>query len=122
MGNKISAKKLAKKIGLPIVPGSEGPIGSDPKEEARAIGYPIIIKAASGGGGRGMRIVNSESDLEERLTLPSEAESAFGDPTLYMEKFLQLQTHRSQVLADRFGNVLHLGKETALFNAGIKRL
>ena len=112
MGNKISAKKLAKKIGLPIVPGSEGPIGSNPKEEAKAIGYPIIIKAASGGGGRGMRIVNSESDLEESINLTqAEAESAFGDPTLYMEKFLAAPKHiEVQVLADRFGNVLHLGE------------
>ena len=112
MGNKISAKKLAKRIGLPIVPGSEGPIGSDPKEEARAIGYPIIIKAASGGGGRGMRIVNSESDLEESINLTqAEAESAFGDPTLYMEKFFTAPRHiEVQVLADRFGNVLNLGE------------
>ena len=112
MGNKISAKKLAKKIGLPIVPGSEGPIGNDPTEEAKAIGYPIIIKAASGGGGRGMRIVNSESDLEESINLTQkEAESAFGDPTLYMEKFFTAPKHiEVQVLADRFGNVLHLGE------------
>ena len=112
MGNKISAKKLAKKIGLPIVPGSEGPIGNDPKEEAKAIGYPIIIKAASGGGGRGMRIVNSESDLEESINLTQkEAESAFGDPTLYMEKFFIAPRHiEVQVLADKFGNVLHLGE------------
>jgi len=112
MGNKISAKKLAKRIGLPIVPGSEGPIGNNPKEEAKAIGYPIIIKAASGGGGRGMRIVNSESDLEESINLTQkEAESAFGDPTLYMEKFFTAPRHiEVQVLADRFGNVLHLGE------------
>ena len=112
MGNKISAKKLAKKIGLPIVPGSEGPIGSNPKEEAKAIGYPIIIKAASGGGGRGMRIVNSESDLEESINLTqTEAERAFGDPTLYIEKFFTAPKHiEVQVLADRFGNVLHLGE------------
>ena len=112
MGNKISAKKLAKKIGLPIVPGSEGPIGSNPKEEAKAIGYPIIIKAASGGGGRGMRIVNSEFDLEESINLTqTEAENAFGDPTVYMEKFFTAPKHiEVQVLADRFGNVLHLGE------------
>ncbi len=112
MGNKISAKKLAKNIGLPIVPGSEGRIGNDPKEEAKAIGYPIIIKAASGGGGRGMRIVNSESDLEESINLTQkEAESAFGDPTLYMEKFFTTPRHiEVQVLADKFGNVLHLGE------------
>ncbi len=112
MGNKISAKKIARKIGLPIVPGSEGPIGNNPKDEAKAIGYPIIIKAASGGGGRGMRIVNSESELEESINLTQkEAESSFGDPTLYMEKFFTSPRHiEVQVLADRFGNVLHLGE------------
>ena len=87
-------------------------IRDSPKEEAKAIGYPIIIKAASGGGGRGMRIVNSESDLEESINLTqTEAESAFGDPTLYMEKFFTAPKHiEVQVLADRFGNVLHLGE------------
>ena len=87
-------------------------IRDSPKEEAKAIGYPIIIKAASGGGGRGMRIVNSESDLEESINLTQkEAESAFGDSTLYMEKFFTSPRHiEVQVLADKFGNVLHLGE------------
>jgi len=112
MGNKISAKKLAKKIGLPIVPGSSESIGSNAHEEAKKIGYPIIIKAASGGGGRGMRVVNSESELENSLDLTrSEAEKAFGDPTVYMEKFFTSPRHiEVQVLGDKFGNVIHLGE------------
>jgi len=112
MGNKISAKKLAENIGLPIVPGSNGPIGNNPKQEARDIGYPIIVKAASGGGGRGMRIVNSETDLEDAINLTkSEAEVAFGDSTLYMEKFFISPRHiEVQVLADKFGNTIHLGE------------
>ena len=112
MGNKISAKKLAKKIGLPIVPGSSESIGSNANEEAEKIGYPIIIKAASGGGGRGMRVVDSESELENSLNLTrSEAEKAFGDPTVYMEKFFTSPRHiEVQVLGDKFGNVIHLGE------------
>ena len=112
MGNKISAKKLAQKIGLPVVPGAESPIGENPKEEAKKIGYPIIIKAASGGGGRGMRVVKSEADLEESINLTkSESQAAFGDSTLYMEKFLASPRHiEVQVLADKHGNVIHLGE------------
>ena len=112
MGNKISAKKLAKKIGLPIVPGSSESIGSNAHEEAEKIGYPVIIKAASGGGGRGMRVVNSESELENSLDLTrSEAEKAFGDPTVYMEKFFTSPRHiEVQVLGDKFGNIIHLGE------------
>ncbi|MFL2705467.1 MAG: acetyl-CoA carboxylase biotin carboxylase subunit [Gammaproteobacteria bacterium] len=112
MGNKISAKKLAKEIGLPIVPGSSESIGSNAREEAEKIGYPIIIKAASGGGGRGMRVVNSESELENSLNLTrSEAEKAFGDQTVYMEKFFTSPRHiEVQVLGDKFGNVIHLGE------------
>ena len=111
MGNKISAKKLAKKVGLPIVPGSEGPIGPNPKEEAKKIGYPIIIKSASGGGGRGMRIVESESELEESIKwTQSEANTAFGDSTVYMEKYLVSPRHiEVQVLADKYKNIIHLG-------------
>jgi len=112
MGNKISAKKLARKIGLPVVPGAESPIGVNPKEEAKKIGYPIIIKAATGGGGRGMRVVKSEADLEESINLTkSESQAAFGDSTLYMEKFLASPRHiEVQVLADKHGNVIHLGE------------
>ena len=112
MGNKISAKKLAEKIGLPVVPGAESPIGANPKKEAKKIGYPIIIKAATGGGGRGMRVVKSEADLEESISLTkSESQAAFGDSTLYMEKFLISPRHiEVQVLADKHGNVIHLGE------------
>ena len=112
MGNKISAKKLAQKIGLPVVPGTESPIGVNPKKEAKKIGYPIIIKAATGGGGRGMRVVKSEADLEESISLTkSESQAAFGDSTLYMEKFLASPRHiEVQVLADKHGNVIHLGE------------
>ena len=111
MGNKISAKKLAKEVGLPIVPGSEGPIGPNPKQEAKKIGYPIIIKSASGGGGRGMRIVESESELEESIKwTQSEANTAFGDSTVYMEKYLVSPRHiEVQVLADKYKNIIHLG-------------
>ena len=111
MGNKISAKKLAKEIGLPIVPGSEASVGSNPKEEAKKIGYPLIIKSASGGGGRGMRIVESESKLENAIAITQkEAGVAFGDTTVYMEKYLTSPRHiEVQVLADKFGNIIHLG-------------
>ena len=112
MGNKISARKIAKKIGLPIVPGSDGPIDQNPKKEAEKIGYPILIKSASGGGGKGMRIVETESALEETIDLTKrEAIASFGDPTVYMEKYLNSPRHiEVQVLADRFGNVIHLGE------------
>ena len=111
MGNKVSAKRFAKEIGLPVVPGTDGPIDENLKEEAMKIGYPVILKAASGGGGRGMRIVNDESELEDAIALTqAESETAFGDSTIYMEKFLSSPRHiEVQVMADRFGNVLHLG-------------
>ena len=111
MGNKVSAKEFALEAGLPIVPGSSGPIEEDTHNKAEEIGYPIIIKAASGGGGRGMRIVNSREDLESAIELTQqEAAIAFGDSTVYMEKFLENPRHiEVQVMADRHGNVLHLG-------------
>ena len=111
MGNKVSAKDFALKAGLPIVPGSTGPIEEDTHKKAEEIGYPIIIKAASGGGGRGMRVVNSKEDLESSIELTQqESVAAFGDSTVYMEKFLENPRHiEVQVLADRMGNVLHLG-------------
>ena len=111
MGNKVSAKRFAKEMGLPVVPGTDGPIDENLKEEAMKIGYPVILKAASGGGGRGMRIVNDESELEDAIALTqAESETAFGDSTIYMEKFLSSPRHiEVQVMADRFGNVLHLG-------------
>ena len=111
MGNKVSAKEFALDAGLPIVPGSTGPIEEDTFKKAEDLGYPIIIKAASGGGGRGMRIVNSKEDLESSIELTEqESAIAFGDSTVYMEKFLENPRHiEVQVLADKHGNVLHLG-------------
>ena len=111
MGNKVSAKEFALDAGLPIVPGSTGPIEEDTYKKAEDLGYPIIIKAASGGGGRGMRIVNSKEELESSIELTQqESAIAFGDSTVYMEKFLENPRHiEVQVLADKHGNVLHLG-------------
>jgi len=115
MGDKISAKETMKKAGIPCVPGSDGPIGEDPEEVvalAKSIGYPVIIKAAGGGGGRGMRVVHSEATLLNSLALTkSEALAAFGNGTVYMEKFLENPRHiEFQVLADGQGNAVHLGE------------
>lgn len=114
MGNKVSAIEAMKKAGVPTVPGSNGPVGDnsdDTLRMAREIGYPVIIKAAAGGGGRGMRVVESEHQLLNAITVTrSEAKNAFGDDTVYMEKFLQHPRHvEMQVLADGMGNAIHLG-------------
>ena len=114
MGNKVSAIEAMKKAGVPTVPGSNGPVGDsadDTLRMARDIGYPVIIKAAAGGGGRGMRVVESEHQLLNAITVTrSEAKNAFGDDTVYMEKFLQHPRHvEIQVLADGQGNAIHLG-------------
>lgn len=114
MGNKVSAIKAMTKAGVPTVPGSDGPITNNQdrtKAIARKIGYPVIIKAASGGGGRGMRVVNDEAELLTSIQLTqSEAKAAFGDDTVYLEKFLDTPRHvEIQVLADNHGNVIHLG-------------
>ena len=111
MGNKVSAKEFALKSGLPIVPGSSGAVDENVHEEAEKIGYPVIIKAASGGGGRGMKIVYSPEELDNSIELTQqESAAAFGDSTVYLEKFLENPRHiEVQVLADRHGNVLHLG-------------
>tara|TARA_B110000014_G_scaffold258716_1_gene245293 strand:- start:25556 stop:26890 length:1335 start_codon:yes stop_codon:yes gene_type:complete len=110
MGNKVSAKKFALESGLPIVPGTDGAVDDNPEAQADKIGYPLIIKAASGGGGRGMRIVENKEDLENAINLTQkEAASSFGDSTVYMEKFLLHPRHiEIQILADKFGNVIHL--------------
>jgi len=115
MGDKVSAIDAMKKSGVPCVPGSDGPIGDDEKETlkmAKSIGYPIIIKAAAGGGGRGMRVVHTESNLLSSISLTrSEAGAAFGNDTVYMEKFLENPRHiEIQVLADSHGNAIHLGE------------
>ncbi len=115
MGDKVSAIRAMKAAGVPCVPGSDGPLGDDADENlrlARDIGYPIIIKAAGGGGGRGMRVVHSEAALVNSINVTqSEARSAFGNETVYMEKFLEHPRHiEIQVLADSFGNAVHLGE------------
>ncbi|MAK43867.1 MULTISPECIES: acetyl-CoA carboxylase biotin carboxylase subunit [Spongiibacter] len=114
MGDKVSAIQAMKKAGVPTVPGSDGPITQDNDRTlsiARKIGYPVIIKAAAGGGGRGMRVVHSEAALLNAVYVTqSEAKAAFGDDTVYIEKFLENPRHvEIQVLADGQGNAIHLG-------------
>ncbi|VVT11390.1 acetyl-CoA carboxylase, biotin carboxylase subunit [Sphingomonas sp. EC-HK361] len=114
MGDKIEAKRTAGALGLPLVPGSDGPISDI--EEAKAIaakaGYPVIIKAASGGGGRGMKVVNDEASLEtQMLQAGTEAKAAFGDATVYLEKYLGNPRHiEFQIFGDGNGNAIHLGE------------
>jgi acetyl-CoA carboxylase biotin carboxylase subunit len=115
MGDKVTAKQTMIKTGVPCVPGSEGALPDDPKEIikiARAIGYPVIIKAAGGGGGRGMRVVHTEAALVNAVnTTREEAGRAFGNPQVYMEKFLENPRHvEIQVLADSFKNAVWLGE------------
>jgi acetyl-CoA carboxylase, biotin carboxylase subunit len=114
MGDKIAAKQAVKSVGIPTVPGSDGAVSSD-AEAARVadeIGYPVLIKATAGGGGRGMKVARSLSDLSLALsTARSEAKAAFGNDEVYMEKYLQRPRHiEVQVLADSHGKVLHLGE------------
>jgi acetyl-CoA carboxylase biotin carboxylase subunit len=115
MGDKVAAIKFMKKIGIPCVPGSNEPIGDDDPETikmARAIGYPVIIKAAGGGGGRGMRVVHTESHLINAIALTrSEAKAAFNNDKVYIEKYLQNPRHiEIQVLGDGQGNAIYLGE------------
>jgi acetyl-CoA carboxylase biotin carboxylase subunit len=115
MGDKVSAKDAMKKAGVPVVPGSEGALPDDPKEIvriARSIGYPVIIKAAGGGGGRGMRVVHTEAALLNAVTMTrTEAGAAFGNASVYMEKFLENPRHiEIQVLADEHRNAVYLGE------------
>ncbi|QKD84639.1 acetyl-CoA carboxylase biotin carboxylase subunit [Thermoleptolyngbya sichuanensis A183] len=114
MGDKSTAKETMQRIGVPTVPGSDGLL-TDEKEAlaiARKIGYPVIIKATAGGGGRGMRLVRSEADLVKSfLAAQGEAEAAFGNPGVYLEKFIERPRHiEFQILADGYGNVIHLGE------------
>jgi acetyl-CoA carboxylase, biotin carboxylase subunit len=114
MGDKISAKEAMKKAGVPCVPGSEGALPEDPKEIKRIaaqVGYPIIIKAAGGGGGRGMRVVHTEAALVNAVQMTrAEAQNAFGNPMVYMEKFLENPRHvEIQIMADQFKNAVYLG-------------
>jgi acetyl-CoA carboxylase, biotin carboxylase subunit len=114
MGDKVSAKDAMKKAGVPCVPGSEGALPDDPAEiikTAKRVGYPVIIKAAGGGGGRGMRVVHTEAALVNAVAMTkAEAQAAFGNPMVYMEKFLENPRHiEIQVLADQHGNAVYLG-------------
>ena len=115
MGDKISAIHTMKKAGVPCVPGSDGPVGDNEKEIlklAAHIGYPVLIKAAAGGGGKGMRVVHTEAALLNAVSLTkSEAKAAFGNDTVYMEKYLDHPRHvEFQVLADTHGHAIHLGE------------
>ncbi|MEN2787491.1 acetyl-CoA carboxylase biotin carboxylase subunit [Sphingomonas qilianensis] len=114
MGDKVEAKRTAGRLGLPLVPGSDGAISdvTEAKEIAARIGYPVIIKAASGGGGRGMKVCTSEDQLETLMSQAgSEAKAAFGDATVYMEKYLGNPRHiEFQVFGDGNGNAIHLGE------------
>src|SRR5579872_1912058 len=115
MGDKVSAKRAMIKAGVPTVPGSEGALPDDPKEMikvGRTVGYPVIIKAAGGGGGRGMRVVHSEAALVAAVGMTrTEAKAAFGNDMVYMEKFLEKPRHiEFQVLADGEGDAVHLGE------------
>jgi acetyl-CoA carboxylase biotin carboxylase subunit len=114
MGDKISAKQTVKAAGIPVVPGSDGGVSTveEAMAAAEAIGFPVLIKAASGGGGRGMKVAKDRDSLAEAVsTAQGEALAAFGDGTVYMERYLQKPRHiEIQVIADSFGNVCHLGE------------
>ena len=115
MGDKVEAIKAMKAAGIPCVPGSDGPLSTDPDEiraTAERIGYPVIIKAAGGGGGRGMRVVRSADEVVDAVRLTkTEARQAFGNDMVYMEQFLETPRHiEIQVLSDKHGNAIHLGE------------
>jgi len=114
MGDKIAAKETAKKLGIPVVPGSDGAVTSeaDARRIAKAMGYPVLIKAAAGGGGRGMKVARSEEEIGQALqTARSEARAAFGDDSVYIEKYLTKPRHiEIQVFGDGKGNAIHLGE------------
>ena len=114
MGDKITAKQAVKDAGIPVVPGSDGAVTTEEEAfaAAREIGFPVLIKAAAGGGGRGMKVASTPDDLAEAVsTARAEARAAFGDDAVYMERYLQTPRHiEIQVIADAFGNVCHLGE------------
>jgi acetyl-CoA carboxylase biotin carboxylase subunit len=114
MGDKIEAKRTAKALGIPVVPGSEGGVSAveDARKIAKDIGYPVIIKATAGGGGRGMKVARSDADLEVAIgTAQTEAKAAFGNGEVYIEKYLEKPRHiEIQVLGDGQGNAIHLGE------------
>ncbi len=114
MGDKVAAKDAARRLGIPVVPGSDGALGNDEEAAriAQKIGYPVLVKAAAGGGGKGMKVANSEGELVQSLALArNEARAHFGNDALYMEKYLSHPRHiEIQVLGDAHGNVIHLGE------------
>jgi acetyl-CoA carboxylase biotin carboxylase subunit len=114
MGDKIEAKETAKRLGIPVVPGSEGGITSEAQAQrvAKSIGYPVLVKAAAGGGGRGMKVARSADELDTALkTARAEAKAAFGDDSVYLEKYLSHPRHiEIQVFGDGKGNAIHLGE------------
>jgi acetyl-CoA carboxylase biotin carboxylase subunit len=114
MGDKAEARKVAKEAGVPVIPGSEGPLGSEEHglQLAEELGYPVILKAVAGGGGKGMRVVENGTDLATAFRLAQrEAMNAFGVPDLYLEKYLECPRHiEFQVMADEHGNMLHVGE------------
>ncbi|MCF7927383.1 MAG: acetyl-CoA carboxylase biotin carboxylase subunit [Candidatus Izimaplasma sp.] len=114
MGNKSHARKLMEEAGVPVVPGSDGAVASlkEAREIAGKIGYPVLIKASSGGGGRGMRVAYRANDFDQAFnTAKSEAKNAFGDSTMYLEKYMENPKHiEFQILADKYGAVIHLGE------------
>ncbi|NLZ34680.1 MAG: acetyl-CoA carboxylase biotin carboxylase subunit [Clostridiales bacterium] len=114
MGDKARAREIMKNADVPVIPGSDGVIKSidDAYKEAKKIGYPVMIKAALGGGGKGIRIVNNEDELEKAFfTAKSEAKTNFGDDSIYIEKFIENPRHiEFQILGDEFGNIIHLGE------------
>ena len=123
MGDKVSAKQAMIKSGVPCVPGSEGALPDDPKEIikiARQVGYPVIIKAAGGGGGRGMRVVHTEAALVNAVQMTkAEAGAAFGNPEVYMEKYLENPRHvEIQILADEYKNAIWLGERDCSMQIG----
>jgi len=113
MGNKIEARAIARKLGVPVVPGSEKVMNlHEAQDAAAAVGYPVLLKAAAGGGGRGMRIVDTADEMQRAFESASaEANAAFGDGTLYLERYIRSARHiEVQVMADHWGNVIHLGE------------
>lgn len=114
LGDKVKSKELAKRVGVPVVPGSEGAAGSleEAQELAESIGYPVIIKASAGGGGRGMRLAHSPASLKDALAMARmEASAAFGNDEIYIEKYIEEPRHiEIQVLGDEHGHIIHLGE------------
>ena len=126
MGNKVEARKIAQENKVPVIPGSEGPLQNDEDalELAHKIGYPVMIKAAAGGGGRGMRIAHNDISLKNMLSLArSEADAAFKNPAVYIEKVLEHARHiEVQILADQHGNCIHLGERDCSIQRRFQKL